>query len=44
MGYDVDPRGFRLVVNAAEAERVRAIFALYLERFPIGLPTRYSKE
>jgi site-specific DNA recombinase len=29
LGYDVDPRGFRLVVN--EAERVRAIFGLYLE-------------
>jgi site-specific DNA recombinase len=31
LGYDVDPRCFRLVVNEAEAERVRAIFALYLE-------------
>src|SRR5207237_1984331 len=31
LGYDVDPRGFRLTVNEAEAERVRAIFALYLE-------------
>ena len=31
LGYDVDPRGFRLLVNEAEAERVRAIFALYLE-------------
>jgi site-specific DNA recombinase len=31
LGYDVDPRGLRLVVNEAEAERVRAIFALYLE-------------
>ena len=31
LGYDVDPRGFRLVVNEAEAERVRAIFELYLE-------------
>jgi site-specific DNA recombinase len=27
----VDPRGFRLVVNEAEAERVRAIFKLYLQ-------------
>jgi site-specific DNA recombinase len=27
----VDPRGFRLVVNEAEAVRVRAIFNLYLE-------------
>ena len=25
------PRGFRLVVNEAEAERVRAIFKLYLQ-------------
>ncbi len=31
LGYDLDPRGQRLVVNAEEAERVRAIFALFLE-------------
>src|SRR5690349_13942242 len=31
LGYDLDPRGGRLVVNEDEAERVRAIFALYLE-------------
>ncbi len=31
LGYDVDPRGQRLAVNAEEAERVRAIFALFLE-------------
>jgi site-specific DNA recombinase len=31
LGFDIDPRGGRLVVNAAEAQRVRAIFALYLE-------------
>jgi site-specific DNA recombinase len=31
LGYDIDPKGYRLVVNADEAERVRAIFALYLE-------------
>jgi site-specific DNA recombinase len=31
LGYDVDPRGQRLSVNAEEAERVRAMFALYLE-------------
>jgi site-specific DNA recombinase len=31
LGYDVDPRGFKLVVNADEAVRVRAIFELYLE-------------
>jgi site-specific DNA recombinase len=31
LGYDVDPLGTRLVVNAAEAERVRAIFALYVQ-------------
>jgi site-specific DNA recombinase len=31
LGYDVDPRGFRLVVNEDEAARVRAIFELYLE-------------
>jgi site-specific DNA recombinase len=31
LGYDVDPRGGRLVVNDDEAARVRAIFDLYLE-------------
>ncbi len=31
LGYDVDPAGFKLKVNDAEADRVRAIFALYLE-------------
>jgi site-specific DNA recombinase len=31
LGYDVDAKAKRLVVNDAEAERVRAIFALYLE-------------
>jgi site-specific DNA recombinase len=31
LGYDVDPRGSKLVVNEAEADQVRAIFALYLE-------------
>src|SRR4051812_368138 len=31
LGYDVDPNRFKLLVNPEEAERVRAIFALYLE-------------
>src|SRR5260221_4450023 len=31
LGYDVDPRGVKLLVNEEEAVRVRAIFALYLE-------------
>ncbi len=31
LGYDVEPRGSKLVVNAAEAQRVRAIFVLYLQ-------------
>lgn len=31
LGYDIDPRGFKLVVNEEEARRVRAIFELYLE-------------
>jgi site-specific DNA recombinase len=29
LGYDVDPRGGRLVVNEKEAQRVRQIFELY---------------
>jgi site-specific DNA recombinase len=32
LGYDVDPRSKKLVVNHKEAARVRAIFRLYLER------------
>ena len=31
LGYDVDPQGGKLLVNAAEAMRVRAIFELYLK-------------
>jgi site-specific DNA recombinase len=31
LGYDLDPRGGRLLVNDNEAECVRVIFALYLE-------------
>ena len=31
LGYDVSPKGGSLIVNEAEAERVRAIFAFYLE-------------
>ncbi len=31
LGFDVDPRGGRLMVNEEEAARVRAIFELYLE-------------
>jgi site-specific DNA recombinase len=32
LGYDVDPKGSKLIVNKAEAQRVRAIFELYLQR------------
>jgi site-specific DNA recombinase len=32
LGYDIDPPGGRLVVNEEEAQRVRGIFDLYLER------------
>jgi DNA invertase Pin-like site-specific DNA recombinase len=32
LGYDVAPGGRRLLVNPAEAEQVRTIFALYQER------------
>jgi site-specific DNA recombinase len=31
LGYDIDPQGSKLRINDAEAARVRAIFALYLE-------------
>lgn len=32
MGYDLDPRGGKLVVNHEEAERVCEIFRLYIEK------------
>ncbi len=32
LGYDVDPHGSKLVINAEEAERVRAIFDEYMQR------------
>jgi len=32
LGYDIAPEGSRLVVNEDEAQRVRAVFGLYLER------------
>lgn len=31
LGYDVDPKGYRLVLNEDEAVQVRAIFQLYLQ-------------
>ncbi len=31
LGYDIEPNGFRLMVNKQEAQRVREIFALYLK-------------
>lgn len=38
LGYDVDPRGGRLIVNEDEAARVREIFDLYLRERAL-LPT-----
>ena len=32
LGFDLDPRGGRIMVNEVEAARVRAIFDLYLEQ------------
>jgi site-specific DNA recombinase len=32
LGYDVDPRGSRLVVNPKEAKNVRTIFGLYVHK------------
>jgi hypothetical protein len=36
LGYDIDPQGSKLRINDAEAARVRAIFALYLEYQALG--------
>ena len=30
LGYDIDPKGGRIVVNPSEAEKVRTIFGLYM--------------
>jgi site-specific DNA recombinase len=38
LGYDVNPSGGRLIVNEEEAERVRAIFALF-EQHGSAIPT-----
>ena len=38
LGYDVDPRGSKLIVNKDEAAQVRAIFELYLDHEAL-LPT-----
>src|SRR5687767_6781403 len=32
LGYDIDPNGFKLLVNDQEAAQVRTIFKLYAER------------
>src|ERR1022692_19066 len=40
LGYDLDPGGQRLAVNAEEAERVRAIFALFLEHTSLPVVVR----
>jgi site-specific DNA recombinase len=32
LGYDINPKGGRLIVNPEEAEQVRTLFRLYLER------------
>lgn len=37
LGYDVDPRGGRLIVNEVEAKRVREIFDLYAKQRSIRM-------
>jgi site-specific DNA recombinase len=32
LGYDIDPKGGRIIVNPAEAEQVRTIFGLYVAK------------
>ncbi len=31
LGYDIDPKGGRIIVNPAEAEQVRTLFGLYMQ-------------
>jgi len=44
LGYDVHPDGGRLVVNDAEAERVRAIFDLYRQLASLSATCRELRE
>jgi DNA invertase Pin-like site-specific DNA recombinase len=46
LGYEIDPRGSKLRVHDAEAARVRAIFALYLEyqALPFRSPRRSGRQ
>ena len=39
LGYDIDPKGGHILINPDEAEQVRTIFRLYLER-----GSHYAKE
>jgi site-specific DNA recombinase len=32
LGYDIDPKGGRILINPAEAEQVRTLFSLYLTK------------
>lgn len=32
LGYDIDPKGGRIIVNPAEAEQVKTIFGLYMAK------------
>ena len=32
LGYDIDPKGGRIIINPAEAEQVRTLFSLYLSK------------
>lgn len=41
LGYDVDPKGGRLIVNQREAEQVRAIFRLYLDHKALTALARF---
>ena len=44
LGYDVSPKGRRLVVNQEEAEQVRQIFKLYLQHGSLGELTTHLAE
>ena len=43
LGYDIDPKGGRLIVNPDEADQVRTLFRLYLEHGSL-LPTLQEAE
>jgi site-specific DNA recombinase len=44
LGYDIDPKGGRLIVNPEEAERVRSLFDLYMKSGSLMLTVEAARQ